>query len=1230
MTSIQQFNTLPFIQALKGFFKELHIPIDYIADEPTSAEDILREFYNPSTHQLIDDVYALGMVNNQIFNEVSTFNNLNQVREIKEDYDGLLIFGITLNSRRHGLLPTRGQLTDITRAFNRAFPHTPVTIIFKYDNFISFANSERTKYNQEWRDGEKLGKVSLLRDIDFTDVHSGHQRILAALAITKTGKTAVNSFDELYKYWQSVLNVSILNKAFYNELQNWYFWAVKEVTFPNPPIRIDFNSDNDFDEALKEHKGKNVIRLLTRILFIWFIKEKGLIPEEIFNEKIISKDILKEFEPQKPQGLFATGKQSSKYYRAILQNLFFATLNQSCGKREFRGDGKHQNITQLMRYKNYFKDSDYFVNLMEKTVPFMNGGLFECLDKPHPTAKGKQGGDRIVYVDGFSDRTDNELVVPDFLFFDAAEDVDLSSDFGNVKFKNSKTRGLIAILKSYKFTITENTPIDEDVALDPELLGKVFENLLASYNPETKTTARKQTGSFYTPREIVDYMVDESLIAYLKNQLLKEPIGVVDFGKKQISMFGNEVKKGQLGLEGKIENNPLLGNEKHLDEKLHDLVSYSNFNPFTNDEITQKKIIKALDNCKILDPACGSGAYPMGILQKMVHILHKIDPNNNEWKNRQLKRVNNAIAELEHLDDTTFRENTIRELEVQKDDIEESFSNNELDYGRKLYLIENCIFGVDIQPIATQISKLRFFISLVVDQKVDAQKENFGIRPLPNLETKFVAANTLIGIDKPKVGDTLSIMFDKKEVQTLEKDLKKVRQRLFSAKTPSLKRTLREQDKAIREQMCELLEEKYGSATAQQLANWDPYDQNTSSDFFDKEWMFDMGDGFDIVIGNPPYVDIKSLPKEDVKMYFKIFKTTENRINLYSIFIEKGMTLLNNRGSLIYINPNSMLINESYKKIRLHLIDSVEMIIKLPDSVFESATVETIILQIKKVSDNNYVKGKFFAKDDRIDFSNLELNIFNRQDWKDDNDFRFNIFSDDKTSLIVKKIENKTSILENFVKFSLGITPYDKYRGHSEELIKNKLYHSSGKDSVFHVPLISGKNIQKYLISDGIKEYLKYGEWLGAPRERRFFENNKIIIRQILASDKLNIVAAYSDKPHFFTQIGFSLISKKNDNGELKYLTAIINSNLMSFYHKCKFLDKEKVVFQKILIANCKLLPIKQIFSEAQQPFIALVDKILTDKKAGEDTSDLEAEIDALVYELYDLTDAEIAVVEGK
>ncbi len=268
MTPIQQFNTLPFIQALKGFFENLHIPIDYIADEPTSAQEVLEDFYNPSNHQSIDEVYALGMVNNGIFNQVSTFDNLKQIKEIKEDYEGLLIFGITLNNRKDGLLPTRSQLTDITRAFNRAFPHTLITIVFKYAHFISFANSERVKYLQEWRDGEKIGKVTLLKDINCKNPHAAHTRILAGLSIDKR---KISSFIELYNYWQSVFWLQALNDQFYADLQAWFYYASQHIKLPFKPDYINE----------KENTKNFLVRLLARTMFCWFVKEKGLIKPEL-------------------------------------------------------------------------------------------------------------------------------------------------------------------------------------------------------------------------------------------------------------------------------------------------------------------------------------------------------------------------------------------------------------------------------------------------------------------------------------------------------------------------------------------------------------------------------------------------------------------------------------------------------------------------------------------------------------------------------------------------------------------------------------------------------------------------------------------------------------------------------------------------------------------------------------------------------------------------------------
>ncbi|EKC43981.1 type IIS restriction endonuclease, partial [human gut metagenome] len=207
-----------------------------------------------------------------------------------------------------------------------------------------------------------------------------------------------------------------------------------------------------------------------------------------------------------------------KYYKAILQNLFFAMLNSpitpegstELSERHFRNGRSDYDNNKLMRYESMFKNPQLFVELANRTVPFLNGGLFDCLDD-------KDNG---VYIDGFSDRetVKKALIVPDYLFFgeEVGKNLDLSGWYGDNKKKKVCASGIIDILKRYNFTVEENTPFDQEVSLDPELLGKVFENLLASYNPETQTTARKQTGSFYTPREIVQYMVDESLVAHLK------------------------------------------------------------------------------------------------------------------------------------------------------------------------------------------------------------------------------------------------------------------------------------------------------------------------------------------------------------------------------------------------------------------------------------------------------------------------------------------------------------------------------------------------------------------------------------------------------------------------------------------------------------------------------------------------------------------------------------------
>jgi hypothetical protein len=569
-----------------------------------------------------------------------------------------------------------------------------------------------------------------------------------------------------------------------------------------------------------------------------------------------------------------------------------------------------------MRHEDLFIHPDKFVELANKYVPFLNGGLFDCLDNK----------DKGIYVDAFTDRKEisDQLVIPDFLFFgeEAGKCIDLSEWYGDKKKKKVSARGIIDILKRYNFTVEENTPFDQEISLDPELLGKVFENLLAAYNPETQTTARKQTGSFYTPREIVQYMVDESLVAHLKRTVGKE-----------------------------------------LEPEFRKLLQYTDEELLLTDE-QKKQIMRSLYNCKVLDPACGSGAFPMGMLQQMVHILNRIDPNNVQWK--EMMR-NNAISDTSE----AYRTASDEERAEIVTDIERNFdeSINRPDYARKLYLIENCIYGVDIQPIAIQISKLRFFISLVVDQKTNNKPaDNFGIRPLPNLEAKFVAANTLIGLEKKEVD-----LFDSSLIKQKEVEMKDAKHCIFSAKTVRTKRKYKKSIAILRDEIADLLEKDgaVGNLEAQQLRQYDMFDQNASSPFFDPEWMFDVKDGFDIVIGNPPYGLINKrqnkgeaiIVKEEVlKQYKELvrYKPAQGgMLNIFRLFICQSVFLLRKSGAFSEIFPLAFACDVSSSKLRKFVFNccSIVSFEAFPERdnskkrVFENAKMSVCILNMQnKVS----------------------------------------------------------------------------------------------------------------------------------------------------------------------------------------------------------------------------------------------------------------------------------------
>ena len=652
--------------------------------DPNTSENFIATF-DPqkrlnAKHALLDHWQSIDLLFQLTSEEVTqtsqgqlAFSGGRVDNSIVESY---LFFAINLTKDHY----TRTQLASITREVNKLFP-MPVMLLFRYGDLLTLAIINRRLSK---RDDSKdvLEKVTLVKDITFVDPLRAHIDILYDLSLPVLyADFRFHNFVGLHRAWEKRLDTYQLNERFYRDIANWYFWVLQHPDFIPPR-----------DVTTEEQRSIFIIRLITRLIFCWFLQEKGLIPRDLFRTHAIAQ-MLKDF-----------GSDSGTYYKAVLQNLFFATLNQERDKRSFRGynqnGGRHGNrgVTNLYRYREAFRAPETFVETLEH-VPFINGGLFDCLDRVFRSDEKQPN----VRLDDFSEEKGNTLCLPNDLFFSAEREVDLSEVYQDKRKKREKVRGIIETLHRYKFTVEENTPLEQEIALDPELLGKVFENLLASYNEDTRTTARKATGSFYTPREIVNYMVDETLITCLASQMASN------------------------------------GEQPLIETKLREVftTSVNDFqNPFSRKETNG--LMAAVDRMKILDPACGSGAFPMGALYRLVDLLKKLDPNNRHWKAQQLERARADRELAERMQDDVNRENALREVDARIADIERSFDTqfHELDFARKLYLIENCIYGVDIQPIAGQIAKLRFFIALIVDQKVDSSAHNFGVRPLPNLETK--------------------------------------------------------------------------------------------------------------------------------------------------------------------------------------------------------------------------------------------------------------------------------------------------------------------------------------------------------------------------------------------------------------------------------------------------------------------------------------------------------------
>jgi len=534
--------------------------------------------------------------------------------------------------------------------------------------------------------------------------------------------------------------------------------------------------------------------------------------------------------------------KEKNYYHTVIEPLFFETLNKRKDERE-----------------------QYIQNGVWSSIPFLNGGLFEA--------------DKIDYYDPNNKQLLNTLQIPNKWFID-----------------------LFELFEQYNFTVDESTSLDIEIAVDPEMLGRIFENLLAELDKDTGETARKKTGSYYTPRFVVEYIVNNSLYNYIISHL-------------------------------SINN-----------EKIFDLIFNSDkANSFTNSE--KLEILELLSNLKIIDPACGSGAFLMGAMQKMLEIISFLDPASEFWK----QKIINSVT------DPSFKNYLIDKLK-----------NENINYIIKLGLIRDNIYGIDILTMATEISKLRFFLSLIVDENIDDDKENRGILALPNLEFKFIAADSVLDLKsnleddlilKPYIEELKTIMNNYFTSMGKEKELFKQE---FIQKQIDISTILSESGK-LHPDIVSLL-------------NWNPF-KNETVDWFNADWMFGLSEGFDIIIGNPPYVCNKSTDKGKVPKYKEKYGISDD---LYNYFFLRALELTKPEGIISFITSNTYLTIHSKHNLRIKFLENKIIELIKVDNPFENPLVDPAIISIQKKEKDqgNYefeYKNAKSKNDTETDFYNPEI-----------------------------------------------------------------------------------------------------------------------------------------------------------------------------------------------------------------------------------------------------------------
>lgn len=963
----------------------------------------------------------------------------------------------------------------------------------------------------------------------------------------------------------------------------------------------DFKRESEYRGFTSEQFTK---KLLSQIVFLYFVQKKGwlgvnAIPP-VLSESEYKNAFYKKGYGSKPKEIIPLvyQKKGELYHRNGKAFLSLSEQDEELLSKIVKGQRWGTGPKNFMRNifddcvkrgKNFFDDyleplfytglnqnrgDDAYFQPLHCRIPFLNGGLFEELDN--------------------YDWENNDFQIPNEMF-------------SNMDTMGREADGVLDIFDRYNFTMAEDEPMEREVAVDPEMLGKVFENLL-------EVRDRKSKGAFYTPREIVHYMCQESLINYLVTRS-----GISEEDIRKFVLYGEYFKEKDAEKTLKVPNKN--GNGFHMElDKNKDFEMPPSIFSYKEGTNRLKEIDDLLASVKVVDPAVGSGAFPLGMLNEII-------------------KARDTLSTYMTLEMNAFDKKAM---------FAPGFVGSRSFYDLKAETIKNCIFACDIEPSATDIAKLRLWLSLVIDDELSDDAMNDGMfgehskpKQLPNLDCNIICGNSLDdtfgGVDLIKESDILNNIAGEHQenmmqsgVDAMISTLIDLQDKLYYTKEPHEKAEIKEKiqaiyDAIIEEQLQfnpELLQEYRDSLSesSRPFVLWQLY--------FPR--VFKDNGGFDICIGNPPYIQLQKALFEGSKqrmgdLYKHLEYETFFRMgDLYCLFMELGYKLLSDEGTLSFINPNTWLQSISFTPVRRFLTTKFAwMQTLITPKVFENATVDTHCLLLCKNARKVDCKIYRMEKDHRIYY----LHAIPKE-WISNVEDAINIELNPSITTLAKKMLGKATTIGDEMKVSNGVKPFSKGRGtppQTAEVVKTHPYVKEGdKPGDDWMPLMRGSLMNRYENKWKENYWILYGEKLAEPRNPEIFKApEKIIVRQTGDSIVATIIGA-----HIICRDNLHVCVPSETNYATTYILGVMNSKATDFVYR--FINPEKgEALAQVKKKHVEMLPIPHATEKEQNNISLLVKTILNKKKKHEDTSEEEKAIDSYIYKLYGLSEQEIAMIEG-